>query len=64
MLYPVVIVVETGTAQISTLIDEQIAFEGRLLVIGGNARLETAVGGLDVAVAMVNADDDGIGVVH
>ena len=33
---------------ISTLIDEQIALEGRLFVISGNARLEAAVGGLDV----------------
>ena len=48
---------------ISALIDKQIALEGRLLVIGGNARLEAAVGGLDVAVAMVDTDDDGIGVV-
>ena len=29
-----------------------------------SARLETAVGGLDVAVAVVDSDDDGIGVVH
>ena len=49
---------------ISALIDKQIALEGRFFVIGGNARLETAVGGLDVAVAVVDADDDGIGVVH
>ena len=48
---------------ISALIDKQIAFEGRLLVISGNARLETAVGGLDVAVTVVDTDDDGIGVV-
>ncbi len=48
---------------ISALIDKQIALEGRLLVVGGNARLETAVGGLDVSVAVVNTDDDGIGVV-
>lgn len=33
---------------ISALIDEQIALEGRLFVIGGNARLEAAVGGLDL----------------
>lgn len=49
---------------ISALIDKQIAFECRLFIISGNARLETAVGGLDVAIAVVNADDDGIGVVH
>ena len=35
---------------ISALIDNQITFEGRLLVIGGNACLEAAVGSLDVAV--------------
>ena len=49
---------------ISALIDKQIALEGRLFVIGGNARLEAAVGGLDVAIAMVDTDDDGGGVVH
>ena len=48
---------------ISALIDKQIAFEGRLLVVGGNSRLETAVGGLDVAIAVVDTDDNGIGVV-
>ena len=32
--------------------------------MGGNARLEAAVGGLDVAVAVVDTDDDGVGVVH
>ena len=48
---------------ISAFIDEQIAFEGRLFVVGGNARLETAVGGLAVAVAVVDTDDDGIGVI-
>ena len=48
---------------VSALIDEQIAFEGRLLIIGGNARLETAMGSLDVSVAVVDTDDDGIGVV-
>ena len=48
---------------ISVLIDEQIALEGRLLVVGGNARLEAAVGSLDVAVAVVDANDDGVGVV-
>jgi len=48
---------------ISALIDKQITFEGRLLVIGGNARLETAVGSFDIAVAVVDSDDDGVGVV-
>lgn len=45
------------------LIDEQIAFEGRFLVVGDNAGLETAVGSFNVAVAVVDTDDDGIGVV-
>lgn len=48
---------------ISALIDKQIALECRLLVVGGYARLEAAVGGFDVAVAVVDTDDDGIGVV-
>ena len=48
---------------ISALIDKQVAFECRLFVVGGYARLEAAVGGLDVAVAVVDTDDDGIGVV-
>ena len=48
---------------VSVLIDKQIAFEGWLFVVGGNARLEAAVGGLDVAVAMVDTDDNGIGAV-
>ena len=48
---------------ISVLIDKQIALESRLFVIGGNARLEAAVGGLDVAIAVVDTDDNGIGVV-
>ena len=48
---------------ISALIDKQIALERRFFVISGNARLETAVGGLDVAVAVVDTDDDGVGVV-
>ena len=45
---------------IPALIDKQIALEGRLFVIGSNTRLKTAVGGLDVTVAVVNADDNGI----
>lgn len=45
---------------ISALIDKQIALEGRLFVIGGNTRLKAAVGGLDVAVAVIDADDNGI----
>ena len=49
---------------ILALINKQIAFEGRFFIIGSNAGLETAVGGLDVAVAVVDADDNGIGVVH
>lgn len=44
---------------ISALIDEQIAFEG-LFVISGNARFGTAVGGLDIAVAVVDTDDDNL----
>jgi hypothetical protein len=48
---------------ISALIDKQIALEGRLFVVDGYARLKAAVGGLDVAVAVVDTDDDGIGVV-
>ena len=48
---------------VSAFINKQIAFEGRFLVIGGNARLEAAVGGLDIAVAVVDTDDDGISVV-
>ena len=40
-----------------------ITLEGRLFVIGGYARLETTVGGLDVAVAVVDTDDDGNGIV-
>ena len=49
---------------VSVLIDKQIAFEGWLFVVGGNARLEAAVGGLDVAIPVVDADDDGSGGVH
>ena len=45
---------------ISALIDKQVAFKGRLFVIGGNARLETAVGSLDVAVSVIDANNDGI----
>ncbi len=48
---------------ISALIDKQVALEGRLFVVSGNARLKAAVGSLDVAIAVVDADDDGIGVV-
>jgi ribosomal protein L21 len=42
---------------VPALIDQQITLESRLLVVGGNARLEAAVGGLDVAVPVVDADD-------
>lgn len=48
---------------ILALINKQIAFEGRLLVVGCGTRFEAAVGGLDVAVAVVDADDNGVGVV-
>ena len=48
---------------VSALIDKQIALEGRFLIIGCNARLEAAVSGLDIAVAVVDTDDNGIGVV-
>ena len=44
-------------------VDEQVAFECRLLVISGNARPETAVGRLDVAVAVVDTDNNGVCVV-
>ena len=40
-------------------INQQIAFECRLFVVGCNARLEAAVGGLDVAIPVVDADDAG-----
>ena len=49
---------------IFAFINQQIALESRFLVIGGYACLETAVGGLDVAVPVVDADDDGSSVVH
>nr|WP_243126384.1 hypothetical protein [Acetivibrio ethanolgignens] len=49
---------------IFAFINQQIAFECRLFVVGGNARLEAAVGGLDVAIPVVDADDDGSGGVH
>ena len=51
---------------ISALVDKQIALKDRLFVIGSNARLETAVGSFDIAVAVINANDNGIGgcVVH
>ena len=48
---------------VSALIDKQIALEGWLLVVGGYARLKATMGGLDVSVAVVDADDNGIGVV-
>ena len=48
---------------ISALVDKQIALEGRLLVVGGYARLKATMGSLDVAIAVIDADDDGIGVV-
>lgn len=48
---------------VSALVDKQIAFEGRFFVIGDHARLEAAMSGLDVAVAVIDTDDDGIGVV-
>ena len=43
---------------ISALIDQQIALEGRLLVKRGHAGFEAAVSRLDVAIAVVDADDD------
>ena len=48
---------------ISALVNKQIALEGRLLVVGGYARLKATMGSLDVAIAVIDADDDGIGVV-
>ena len=39
-------------------IDQEIALKGRLLVKRGYASSETAVGGFDVAIAVVNADDN------
>ena len=46
---------------ILALIDKHIALEGGFFVIGSNACLETAMGGLDIPVPVVDADDDGIG---
>ena len=43
---------------VASLIDQQIALEGRFLVEGGHAGFETAAGSFDVAIAVVNADDD------
>ena len=49
---------------ILALINKQITLEGRLFVIGCDTGFEAAVGSLDIAVAMVDADDNGVGVVH
>lgn len=43
---------------ISTAIGEKIALEGRLFVIAGHARLKAAVRRFDVAVAVIDADND------
>ena len=43
---------------VASLIDQQIALEGRFLVEEGHAGFETAVGSFDVAIAVVDADDD------
>ncbi len=43
---------------IAAPIDQQIALECRLLIERGHAGFETAVGGFDVAIAVVDADDD------
>ena len=48
---------------IPALIDQQIAFECGFFVIDSNAGFEATVGGLDIAVAVVDADDDGV-IVH
>ena len=43
---------------VASLIGQKIALEGRLLVVGRNARLETSVGGFNVAETVVNANDN------
>ena len=43
----------------AALVDQQIALKGWLLVKGCHSGFEAAVGSLDVAVAVVNPDDDG-----
>ena len=40
--------------------NQKIILEGRLPVVNGHAGAEAGVGGLDVPVPMVNADNDGI----
>lgn len=45
---------------VSALIDQKVVLEGRLPVVGGHAGAKAGVGGLDVAVPVVNADDDGV----
>lgn len=46
----------------STFINEQIALEGRFLVVGCHAGLKTGMRRFDIAVAMVDADDYGLAV--
>ena len=48
----------------TAFMNQQIALESRLIVKGGHAGFEAAVGGLDVAVAVVNANDDGMVIVN
>ena len=43
-------------------INEQVALEGRLLVVGRNTGLEAGVRRFDIAVAMVDTDDYGLAV--
>lgn len=45
------------------VIDEQVVVEGGLLFVGGNAGGETGMGGLDIAIAMVDAEDNCV-VIH
>ena len=43
---------------VAALVDQQVALEGWLLIKRGYAGFETAVGRLDIAIAVVDTDDD------
>ena len=51
------LLVSPADGVVFVLIDQKIILEGRLPVVGGHAGAEAGVGGLDVAVPVVNADD-------
>lgn len=54
------LLVSLADGVVPALIDQQIILEGRLPVVNSHAGAKAGVGGLDVAVPVFNADDNGI----